>query len=276
MLNINPTTAVLLLDEFVKLRANEWIVLNAANAHVARCLIAIAKSRDLKVAGIVRRAELVAEIRELGIDFVGVESPEVPEQIRVATSAGPIRLGLDAVGGPATATVTGVLSPGAHLVSYAWLSGLPIHPQGDLIGKRLNVRAYFNGYARWTYLNTPFLLAMRDFEVEEIAPWHEGGEVWRGLRARFPDTIASHSKEQDFYFGEDLLLRRHDYILEIAGGVPVAQYVYDIVEAEGFRFPSKRRAYVRGPESRAIGDLLLISIDLSNFRLKAAVRRSSE
>jgi hypothetical protein len=136
--------------------------------------------------------------------------------------------------------------------------------------------AYFNGYARWTYLNTPFLLAMPGFEVEEIAPWHEGGEVWRGLRARFPDTIAGHSKEQDFYFCEDFLLRRHDYSLEIAGGVPVAQYVYDIVEAEGFRFPSKRRAYVRGQELRAIRDLLLISIDLSNFRLKAAARRSSE
>src|SRR6266705_502292 len=48
MLNINPTTAVLLLDEFVKLKAKDWIVLNAANSHVARCLIAIAKSRDLK------------------------------------------------------------------------------------------------------------------------------------------------------------------------------------------------------------------------------------
>jgi hypothetical protein len=42
------------------------------------------------------------------------------------------------------------------------------------------------------------------------------------------------------------------------------------------RFPSKGRAYVGGPELRAIGDLLLISIDLSDFRLKAAARRRSE
>jgi hypothetical protein len=49
----------------------------------------------------------------------------------------PISLGLDAVGGPATETMASVLSPGAHLVIYAWLSGLPIHVlQGDLIGKR--------------------------------------------------------------------------------------------------------------------------------------------
>ena len=32
MLNINPTTAVLLLDEFVKLKPKDWIVLNAANS----------------------------------------------------------------------------------------------------------------------------------------------------------------------------------------------------------------------------------------------------
>src|SRR6266403_820933 len=56
MLNINPTTAVLLLDQFVTLNAKDWIALNAANSHVARCLIAIAKSRDLKVVGIVRRS----------------------------------------------------------------------------------------------------------------------------------------------------------------------------------------------------------------------------
>src|SRR4029077_2895815 len=61
MLNINPTTAVLLLDGFVKLKRGDWILLNAANSQVARCIIAIAKSRDLRVAGIVRRPELVSE-----------------------------------------------------------------------------------------------------------------------------------------------------------------------------------------------------------------------
>jgi hypothetical protein len=30
-------------------------------------------------------------------------------------------------------------------------------------------RAYFNGYALWTYLTTPFLFAMPGFSMEEIA-----------------------------------------------------------------------------------------------------------
>jgi NADPH:quinone reductase-like Zn-dependent oxidoreductase len=136
MLNINPTTAVLLLSEFVKLKPNDWIVLNAANSQVARCLIAIAKSRDLNIVGIVRRSELIPELETLGVDFVGVESPDLSKHIQVATGGMPILLGLDAVGGPATATMASLISPGAHLVIYAWLSGLPIHVlQGDLIGK---------------------------------------------------------------------------------------------------------------------------------------------
>jgi hypothetical protein len=128
-------------------------------------------------------------------------------------------------------------------------------------------RGYFNGYARWTYLTTSFLMATPGVEVAEIASWQEGPERWRGLCARFPNAIASHSREQDFYFGDDFLLRRHDYQLEIAGGIPVAQYVYDIVEADGFRFPTKRRAYVRGPHLKAIRDLLLISLVLSDFQV---------
>src|SRR6201987_5738597 len=85
MLTINPTTAVLLLDGFVKLKPKDWIVLNAANSQVARCIIAIAKSRDLKVVGIVRRPELIRELEVLGVDFVGVESPDLPKQIQSET-----------------------------------------------------------------------------------------------------------------------------------------------------------------------------------------------
>src|SRR5207247_8152221 len=130
---------VLLLDGFVKLKPKDWIVLNAANSQVARCIIAIAKSRDLNVVGIVRRPELIQELERLGVDFVGVESPELPKQIQNATGGMQISLGLDAVGGPAAATSAGALSPGAHRVSYPWLGGFRLHrPHGDVRGKWAN------------------------------------------------------------------------------------------------------------------------------------------
>lgn len=127
-------------------------------------------------------------------------------------------------------------------------------------------RAYFNGEALWTYLTTPFLLTMNDVLVEEIAPWDEGDERWRVLRARFPATIETHSPIQDFFFGADLLLRRHDYSVNIAGGFAAAQLTTGYTEAGGIRLPTRRRAYMRGPDRRPITELLMVSIDLSDIR----------
>ncbi|MEV7239444.1 hypothetical protein AB0N06_37950 [Streptomyces sp. NPDC051020] len=146
------------------------------------------------------------------------------------------------------------------------------HPRTSFDGHVLETpwdpldRAYFNGYALWTYLTTPFLLAMPGFDVEEIEPWQEDGEEWRGLRATFPDTTASHSTRQDFYFGPDRLLRRHDYHVDIAGGFAAAQYVYDITEADGILLPTRRRAYRRDDDLRAIRTQVMVSIDLSDIR----------
>lgn len=123
-------------------------------------------------------------------------------------------------------------------------------------------RAYFNGYALWTYLTTPFLLALDGVAVREIAPVEDDGEVWAGLQAEFPREIATHSPVQEFYFGDDHLLRRHDYRVDVAGGFPAVQYTYDIIEAGGIKLPSKRRAYRADAQGKAIDDQLMVSIDI--------------
>ena len=126
-------------------------------------------------------------------------------------------------------------------------------------------RAYFNGYALWSYLTMPFLFTWPGVATEEIEPWQEGTHHWRRLRVTFPEHIATHCAVQDFYFGEDFLLRRHDYKVDISGGLPAAQYVGDYVEADGLRMPGKRRAYRRGPDGQADTGALLVAIDLSDI-----------
>jgi hypothetical protein len=126
-------------------------------------------------------------------------------------------------------------------------------------------RAYFNGYALWTYLTTPFLLTLEGVSVHEIAPVAEDGQTWRGLQAQFPPQIATHSSVQEFYFGDDNLLRRHDYRVDVAGGFPAVQYVYDMVEADGIKLPSRRLAYRADDQGNAIRDRVMVSIDLSDI-----------
>ena len=129
-------------------------------------------------------------------------------------------------------------------------------------------RAYFNGEAMWTYLTTPFLLAMDGVRVEEAEPWREEAETWRVLRAYFPGSIETHSGIQDFFFGEDLSLRRHDYNVNIAGGFAAAQLTSDYVVANGIHLPTKRRAYTRGSDRRPIQEMLMVSIDISEVRFE--------
>ncbi len=125
-------------------------------------------------------------------------------------------------------------------------------------------RAYFNGEALWTYLTTPFLLAMDGVRVEETESWRESSETWRVLRAYFPGSIETHSLVQDFFFGEDLTLRRHDYNVNIAGGFAAAQLTSEYVVANGIRLAIKRRAYTRGPDRRPILEMLMVYIDVSD------------
>jgi hypothetical protein len=124
--------------------------------------------------------------------------------------------------------------------------------------------AYFNGEALWTYFTTPFLLTLPGVEVEETAPWTEGPDVWRVLRARFPGSIATHSSEQDFFFGADFLLRRHDYSVDVAGGFGAAQLTSDYIDVQGIRLPTRRRAHTRGPDRRPIQDMLMVFINISD------------
>jgi hypothetical protein len=128
-------------------------------------------------------------------------------------------------------------------------------------------RAYFNGYALWTYLTTPFFMTLPGFAVTELDPIEDNGERWFGLRAHFPDDFASHSRLQEFYFGSDLLLRRHDYRVDVAGGFAAIQYVHDIVEADGIKLPSRRRAYRCDTNGRLMPDQLMVSIDVSDVHL---------
>ena len=125
--------------------------------------------------------------------------------------------------------------------------------------------AYFAGYTMWTYLTSPFILTQPGVESEEIEPWHEDGQTWRRLRVRFPNSIATHSTVQTFYFDRQGLIRRHDYEVDIQGSNPAARYVHDLIEVSGIILPTKMRVYSRQPDNQPAPEPLIVSVDLSDF-----------
>ena len=127
--------------------------------------------------------------------------------------------------------------------------------------------AFFVGCAMWTYLNVPFVLARPGVECEDGGTWSERGESWRRLVVHYPSDLEVFSKKQAIYLGEDGLLRRMDYDIEIAGNTPGAHYVSDYVEVAGIKFPTRRRIYPRQPDGSAVREQLVVSIDLDGIAL---------
>jgi NADPH:quinone reductase-like Zn-dependent oxidoreductase len=131
MIRINPVTAGLMLSEYVDLQPGDWIVQNAANSGVGRAVIALARARGLRTINLVRREELVPELRLAGGDIVLVDQAGAAAEAGAVVGTGKVRLALDGVAGGATARLVDFLSPGASIVAYADMGGDKTAP-GDL------------------------------------------------------------------------------------------------------------------------------------------------
>ncbi|MFI7670343.1 zinc-dependent alcohol dehydrogenase family protein [Nocardia sp. NPDC049526] len=130
MLTINPVTAGLLV-EARDLPPGSWVAQNAANSGVGRSVIAFAKERGLRTINIVRRAELVTELEDLGADVVVVDSADAGARVRAVIGSDPVLLGIDGISGTATMLLLDVLTEGALLVVYGYMSGQPFTPDPD-------------------------------------------------------------------------------------------------------------------------------------------------
>lgn len=141
MLKINPLTAWRLLHGYVALKAGDWLIQNAANSAAGRAVIQIAHELGYKTVNIVRRAELIDELKAEGADVVLLESDSLREQAKTATGGAPILLGLNAVGGESALHVANALAPDGTVVTYGAMSLQPLKiPNGLLIFKNLNFR----------------------------------------------------------------------------------------------------------------------------------------
>jgi mitochondrial enoyl-[acyl-carrier protein] reductase / trans-2-enoyl-CoA reductase len=123
LLTVNGPTAEVLLEDFADLKPGDWLLQNAANSSCGRYLIRLAQIKGVRTVNVVRRAEMVEEIRELGGDVVLVDGPDLPQRVAAAVGGAPIRLGIDAVAGPATQRIAECLAPGSTVASYGSMTG---------------------------------------------------------------------------------------------------------------------------------------------------------
>jgi NADPH:quinone reductase-like Zn-dependent oxidoreductase len=135
MLRINPPTALLLLTDVVALTPGDWVIQNVANSAVGRLVIRLARARGFKTVNVVRRESLFAELTPLGADACVVDGPDLAERVKALTGGGPVRLGLDAVSGQATARLSACVGEGGVVCNYGSMSGEdPVMSRAALVG----------------------------------------------------------------------------------------------------------------------------------------------
>ena len=182
MLKVNPITAWRMLHDFVPLQRGDWFIQNAANSAAGRAAIQIGRELGYKSVNIVRRAELMEELRAEGGDVVVVDGEQLREEILAQTGGAPIRLALNAVGGASALRMAKALADDATMVTYGAMSLEPLTiPNGMLIFKNLKFTGFWVN--KWYDAATP---AQR---AETFAPLFEMAQ--RGLLRTKVDAMYS-------------------------------------------------------------------------------------
>ena len=171
MLRINPPTALLMLTDVVDLKPGDWVIQNVANSAVGRLLIRLARARGLKTMNVVRRDALFGELKALGADACVVDGPNLAATVKAQTGGAPIRLGLDAVSGRATARLSSCVTDGGVVCNYGSMTGEdPVMSRSALIAGGQTLVGFILGRA----------LATRSLEQVRAIYADLGGQILEG------------------------------------------------------------------------------------------------
>ena len=144
MIGINPVTAYLLLNRYVRLMPGDWIGQTAANAAMGQYIIALAKLAGIKTLNVVRREEAAEQVRQWGGDRVVLQGDNLQKDIEEALDGKKLSLVLDTVGGTPVGELAKSLKTGGSIVVYAMQGGqFPAISPKDLIYRGLSLHGFW-------------------------------------------------------------------------------------------------------------------------------------
>ena len=144
MLAVNPATAWRLLHDFASLQPGDWIAQNAANSGVGRAVIQLARHLGFRTLNVVRRPELLDELRALGGDVVVTEEVDLRSEVSELCCGTLPKLGVNSVGGSSALNIANALAPGSPHVTIGAMARQPLKiPNGLLIFQNLTFRGFW-------------------------------------------------------------------------------------------------------------------------------------
>ena len=212
MLKVNPLTALRVLEGYVDLNPGDWVVQNASNSGVGRCLIQISRQMGLKTINLVRRADVLRdELISIGADIVVSEDEDdvVKKVLEMTGGVRPV-LASNAVGGESSLRLMDMLAPGGTMVTFGAMSKKSIKvPNGFLIFKGICLKGL------WV---TQWMKTASRSEVEaayeKLLNWMATGELVQAVDSVYPLEMirAAAAKAQEEF-------RKGKIVLDLTGGI---------------------------------------------------------
>ncbi len=148
MLKVNPATAWRLLHGFGKPEHGGWIVQNAGNSAVGRCVIQLARDLGIRSLSLVRRPEVVEELKQLGGDVVLLDDEAGLVAAKATLGGATAALAFNAVGGDSALRLMNLLREGGIHITFGAMAKRPLTvPNGLLIFRDLQLRGLW--VTRW-------------------------------------------------------------------------------------------------------------------------------
>jgi trans-2-enoyl-CoA reductase len=148
MLKVNPATAWQLLHCIETAAKGDWVVQNAGNSAVGRCVIQLARDLGIHTVSFVRRTELIDELLALGGDHVFLDDEAGLDAVKSVLGGANAALAFNAVGGDSALRVMKLLREGGTHITYGAMGRKPVTmPNGLLIFRDIRVRGLW--VTRW-------------------------------------------------------------------------------------------------------------------------------
>jgi NADPH:quinone reductase-like Zn-dependent oxidoreductase len=145
MLLANPTSAWIMLEEELKVQAGEWVLQNAANSAVGRFVIQLARHRGYRTINVVRRRDVIDDLRAEGADeVICEEDADVVARVQEITGGKGVRHALDSVAGHSGSRLVRCLAPGGTLLVFGAISQKPlVIDPGQMLFRGTQVRGWW-------------------------------------------------------------------------------------------------------------------------------------
>lgn len=148
MLKVNPATAWQLLHDGGSPQPGTWIVQNAGNSAVSRCVIQLARDLGVRTISFVRREGLSGELAALGADHVFLDNDDGMAAAMEAMGGADATLAFNSVGGDSALRLMKLLRDGGSHITYGAMGRKPVTiPNGLLIFRGIQVRGLW--ITRW-------------------------------------------------------------------------------------------------------------------------------